>query len=229
MRFFELGCSKFGSLVEIHQVTEEKSRLDEAYVQISTGLTTIDKLWNCNIGGNKFQIKIEEIRCLVKELELHLSGDTCSETTSETSESVGRKDDESVVAMLESSLEKRIAGDSSVIGGGNASNLAARGEHTYEPTTLGWFEIEAGRMTEAAEFQNSVGIKVESTVWAIRSDGPEKISGGGSEEDKGSGPSLHIGDGGVLLKNNMICFENFEEVENGSGPNKVVGDLKGIR
>lgn len=63
-QFFCMCSSKFGRLEELHEATENMGRLDEAYLNVSTGLAMIDRIMKCNIDGAAFQIKVEEIRCL---------------------------------------------------------------------------------------------------------------------------------------------------------------------
>lgn len=60
-RFFNIGCSSFGSLIGLHAMTEKKLRLDEAFVKVNTGLNTIDRIISCNIDGVTFKIRVEEL------------------------------------------------------------------------------------------------------------------------------------------------------------------------
>lgn len=86
LRFFRLCSSRFGRLEELHDVTLIKSRLDEAYVKVSTGLASIDRIMQCNIDGASFQIRVEEIRCMESINHLKIMEDSASETDSDTSE-----------------------------------------------------------------------------------------------------------------------------------------------
>ncbi|XP_057793182.1 uncharacterized protein LOC131009792 [Salvia miltiorrhiza] len=61
-RFFHLACSKMGMVLKIHESTKERSRLDMALIQISTGLGPIDKTLQCNIDGARFKIRVVELQ-----------------------------------------------------------------------------------------------------------------------------------------------------------------------
>lgn len=63
-RFFEFTCSRFGKMVEVHEITKSKLRIDEAFVQISTGLDSCDRTLPCKIDGLCFNVRIKEICCV---------------------------------------------------------------------------------------------------------------------------------------------------------------------
>lgn len=67
-RFFRLGSASFGKVMEVHEVTQKKKRLDEAYVNILTSLHSIDRVIQCMIDGGRYEIHIEEVRCLENEV-----------------------------------------------------------------------------------------------------------------------------------------------------------------
>lgn len=80
-RFFCTVSSKFGRLEELHDVTVHRKSLGEAYVSISTGLDTIDRIITCNIDGACFKIRIEEIRCMDNFNHLQFLDDLASESS----------------------------------------------------------------------------------------------------------------------------------------------------
>lgn len=82
---FSNCCEAFGSFVCLHGVTEEKLKLDEAFVRISTGLETIDRILKCNINGVDFCFRVEEFSCLDNGLESLQEGGAVLETSSEPS------------------------------------------------------------------------------------------------------------------------------------------------
>lgn len=69
-RFFSWGCSKLGRVVEMHEFTESRQKLDAAYVQILTRLSSLEGVLSCKIDGRSFNIRIEEIRGVDKEMRI---------------------------------------------------------------------------------------------------------------------------------------------------------------
>lgn len=59
-----------GRLVEMHELTESRRKLDEAYVRILTGLNSLDGILACKIDGESFNVRIEEVHFMEKELNL---------------------------------------------------------------------------------------------------------------------------------------------------------------
>lgn len=47
----------FGRLEELHEVTKNRKRLDEAFVKVSTDLASIDRIMNYNIDGAAFKFE----------------------------------------------------------------------------------------------------------------------------------------------------------------------------
>lgn len=72
-----LGLEK---LIEVHEVTANKLKLDEAFVKVSTGIRTINRTLRCKIDGTSFDIKIEEVKCIELEEDLMPSGWSISES-----------------------------------------------------------------------------------------------------------------------------------------------------
>ncbi|XP_057779726.1 uncharacterized protein LOC130998315 [Salvia miltiorrhiza] len=80
-RFFNLACSKFGLVLKLEEGTRYREKLDEARIQISTGLQSVDRVLNCRINGVAFKIRIEEVRYLDESPtnEDRMKGDSESE------------------------------------------------------------------------------------------------------------------------------------------------------
>lgn len=66
-RFFESVCSKLGVLEEIHEATLNRRRLDVAFVKVRAGFETIDRCLDCEIDGDRFKVKVEELCCSPKQ------------------------------------------------------------------------------------------------------------------------------------------------------------------
>lgn len=109
-RFFGLGCSKFGRLVEMHEVTANKVRLDHAFIKVSTGLSSVDRCFPCKINGVQFSIRIEEFNGFEKEE--WVGGE--SESDFDSSEAESWPDVDSIEALLKYSSDGNFDGDSSV-------------------------------------------------------------------------------------------------------------------
>lgn len=124
-------------MVELHEATKQRSRLDEAYVRISVGLTSVDRIFICRIDGAEFKIKIEEIKCMDEELNLKQIGEEDSTSDSDYSELAGFKDDgSSVEAMAVHSIGD--AGDEeTVVGEVDVSLPQEAGRRTVESTASG--------------------------------------------------------------------------------------------
>lgn len=99
MRLFCLCSAKFGRLEKLHEVTRIRSRLDEAYVKVSTGLAWIDRIIKCKIDGTSFQIKVEEIRCMDNISHLKVLEDSESEEGFVSSAKSDWSSNDSVQAM----------------------------------------------------------------------------------------------------------------------------------
>lgn len=63
-----MTCASLGRSVGVHGVTDQKLRLDETYVEISTGLPHVDRTLNCEIDGPSFTVRVEEVKDLIKKL-----------------------------------------------------------------------------------------------------------------------------------------------------------------
>lgn len=112
-----MGCAQFGQLVELHGLSENKKRLDAAFVKIETDLLLVDRLLSCCIDGVVFVIKINEVSCSCEDFLLAaLNGDDLS-SDSGCSDRRTWFDDDSVVAFWESSSGVGNSGEVSVNGG----------------------------------------------------------------------------------------------------------------
>lgn len=60
-RFFESGSKSFGRMVEIHESTEKKTRLEDAFVKVETDCSLVNRALNCSVDGERFSIKIDEL------------------------------------------------------------------------------------------------------------------------------------------------------------------------
>ncbi|XP_057793292.1 uncharacterized protein LOC131009909 [Salvia miltiorrhiza] len=60
-RFFEMVGARMGMVFKIHEVTKRRERLDAAFIQISTGLYSLNKIVESKINGAHFKIHIEEL------------------------------------------------------------------------------------------------------------------------------------------------------------------------
>lgn len=127
LRFFCLGCSSFGSLIELHEVTKQRVRLDEAYVRISVGLASIDRIIKCRIDGAEFKIKIEEIKCMDEETNLKQIGVSDSDSDSDGSAMEGCYDDGSSVEAKETQSLDGAGDEATVIGVENVSHVQVIG------------------------------------------------------------------------------------------------------
>lgn len=127
-RFFGVVISRIGTMVGLHEYTRCKQRLDEAYVKISTGLQSCDRVVSCKIDGAQFKIKIEEIRCTHMIGFLGQGGAPESISTSE-SDSLSSDVDKwigghSVVAALEGWSESEREEGESVHGGAGTIRIS---------------------------------------------------------------------------------------------------------
>lgn len=113
-RFFGLGCVPFGRFISMHGVTESKSRLDEAFVEVSTGMAQVDRMIECRIDGANFAVRVEEIRCREHISELFQSSDSEPEAKSEYSDLEEWDDEDSVEARLSSNSKREDSGEHSV-------------------------------------------------------------------------------------------------------------------
>ncbi|XP_057793137.1 uncharacterized protein LOC131009745 [Salvia miltiorrhiza] len=59
-RFFETVGARMGMVLKMHEKTSAKDRLDVAWIQMSTGLETLNRVFDCRIAGAHFKIRIEE-------------------------------------------------------------------------------------------------------------------------------------------------------------------------
>lgn len=73
-RFFGTKNSTIGKMIRVHDVTTSRTSLDAAFIKVSTGLNTVDKVLKCKIDGDLFVIRIEELRCSDLELDLFYRG-----------------------------------------------------------------------------------------------------------------------------------------------------------
>lgn len=100
LNFFYAGCSRFGRLEDLHDVTKQRRHLDEAYVRVSIGLASIGRIMTYNIDGPCFKIRVEEIRCMDNLNHLQVLADSASEATLDTSSEVGWSGVNSVLVTL---------------------------------------------------------------------------------------------------------------------------------
>lgn len=126
-RFFEVGCVSFGSLVQLHEMTEKRWRLDEAFVKIATGLAPVKSRMIWDVDGSLYTVFIEEIPDPDRSLEsLSLdAGGTDSGSDYVGSEEGG--DGVSAETLIEPWSEVEEGGDGSVNGGGLVSVPNTRG------------------------------------------------------------------------------------------------------
>ncbi|XP_057787172.1 uncharacterized protein LOC131004499 [Salvia miltiorrhiza] len=90
-RFFEYVGARMGMVLKVHEKTTSRSRLDVAWIQMSTGLETLNRVVECRIAGAQFKIRIEE------SVDLMAEGDTLfSEVNSDCSDESSPEDVEDV-------------------------------------------------------------------------------------------------------------------------------------
>lgn len=63
-------------IVEMHDITESRQKLDVTYVRVITGLNSIDGIMAFKIDGESFNIRVEEVRCMEKEVHLQQCWET---------------------------------------------------------------------------------------------------------------------------------------------------------
>lgn len=181
LRFFCLGSSKMGSLIELHEVTKRKEKLDEAFVQIYTGLKSVDRIISCRIDGACFQVKIEEIKCLDKELHLRRSEEQDSEEESTCMAEGEDWDAASIEAALAKASEFNSDGEETAENGGGILNLTREGEKTETESSN--TQIAADNDNGSFRFQSSMGKTTSHDLV-----GSEAGEGG---ETVGPGPELN--------------------------------------
>lgn len=155
-RFFHTACSQFGRLVELHEITSSRRRLDEAFVKVFTGLVSCDKILPCNIDGVLFPVKIEEICCDEVEDLWDPLGEAGSESEFSSSNDDGWADKPSLDALLEGLSESDGAGGGSVNGGGEETQVPATNMLAGETNLLG-VETSAALHYELAMHADAVG------------------------------------------------------------------------
>ncbi|XP_057779932.1 uncharacterized protein LOC130998533 [Salvia miltiorrhiza] len=82
-RFFNIIGAHVGRVLKIHDKTLNRLSLDIALIQVSTGLSPIDRVFECNIDGARFKIRVEEVRSSIIPEPLPEWGG-CSESETET-------------------------------------------------------------------------------------------------------------------------------------------------
>lgn len=209
-RFFELSYAQFGRMVEVHDAMMKKSRLDMAYVRISTGLISIDRTMECNIDGKFFQIRVEEVKCLEREILLQSSEDMQSEPDSDYSEMEKWLDVESMEAALGRRSDSDGEGERSVEGGKTTSIPSTRGVAGVEKPTSNSGK-SAGHFNNDGSFENWVGPEGNQRERGMEWSGPEQV---GSEGLNGlgtigeSGPGLEGNKGVGGLEEDKLGLEN---------------------
>lgn len=184
-RFFAIGCSSFGRLVELHEVSRNKLRLDEAFVKVSTGVWPIDRSLRCRIGGASFRIRVEEIRCSGFMRGVHQQVHVGSESESEFSAPEEWSEKESVEAMWEERSSPKVGDEPSVGGGSVGDRFDAHDLLAAKVYVLG-IDKAAGDNYEGEEFQNNVGIEVAMDMEGCGGpvDGLLELGGLGVGEEK---------------------------------------------
>lgn len=99
-RFFNLGCSKFGEVVKIHDVTENKLCLDAAFIKVQIGMEAIGSGFYCMVNGKLFVIRIEEVNCSDEELDMKIYSYCRPSSQSDFSEGDSWSDGDSADALL---------------------------------------------------------------------------------------------------------------------------------
>lgn len=155
--FFSWGCTRRGRLVEVHEITESQRKLDAAYIRILTGLNTLDEVWTCKIDGMSFHIRIEEIRCMEKELHLQQCWETESEYDLTSSKEGDNEDAESVEARLGMLPVKEVKTCRSATGGPDFSKNPKHAER------LGNFDISESEKVA----KSNDGKRGEVGVWGL--------------------------------------------------------------
>lgn len=119
-RFFNWASSEVRCVVEVHELTESRRKLDVAYVRMIIGLNSVDATIAYKIDGASFNSIIKDICCIEKENALKRGWET---------------DYDSIVGLLED--EGSVASDSFAAcrGGpalptGGEAGLAHEGENS---------------------------------------------------------------------------------------------------
>ncbi|XP_057808416.1 uncharacterized protein LOC131022889 [Salvia miltiorrhiza] len=105
-RFFEAFGARMGMVLKIHELTKSKERLDMAFIQISTGLASINKVIECKINGAHFKVRVEEVD------EFYMSGKLQDKDEVVLSEEESFGDEEDEEELSESPAAAQIIGDS---------------------------------------------------------------------------------------------------------------------
>lgn len=118
---------------------------------------SIDRLMECVIDGASFSIKIEELKFMEKDLNLPLSWDNESESTSEYSQTADLENFDLVMAVLDSISESDADGQS-VAGSANEEppDMRALMETQLLPSKVG---TATDHNNEAHFSQNSGGLE----------------------------------------------------------------------
>lgn len=136
-RFFEAACSGFGKLVNLNEVTRNKLRLDEAFVQISTGLGSCDRLLPCKIDGYCFNVRIQEVCCMETLDFPYQVGETNSKSYSTSSDEAVRSGSFPMDAMMEGGLGSEDSGAEEVaMYAGNVRDQVPRRNDCMEKTNV---------------------------------------------------------------------------------------------
>lgn len=63
-RFLTVASSRVGTMLNLHEVTKNRTRINGAYVRIDTRLASCDRILPCKIDGRCFNIRIMEVCCM---------------------------------------------------------------------------------------------------------------------------------------------------------------------
>lgn len=123
-RFFNWGCSMVGRVVEVHELTESRRKIDVAYVRILIGLNSVEETFMCKIDGQSFNVRIEEICCAENELSLKRGWESDSDSNDELLEELESVIFDTFAASRGSSLARLEVGKS--VHGGTTPRMSHR-------------------------------------------------------------------------------------------------------
>lgn len=203
-RFFLKGCAEFGRLAAVHEVTESRKHLDEAYIEVCTGISRMVRLLCCLINGSLFEIHIAEVEGDLKEIDQLAITISDSKQRLEKSWDEPWKDCKSVDGLLLSSPEIGGSDGHTAAGGDTTVGSNKHEASLHIPRSLGNEKLVANYHAGiylGSEKEQFVAVE-EDADFPFRP-GPERLRGDGlhggpdnfSKETGPEGPEGSLEDG----------------------------------
>lgn len=105
---------KFGRMIELHELSEKKERLEAAFVRVETGFNKIDFSLRCKTDDELFTIEINELCCFGDDLQCSILGKDNRSAMSRSSDWDSLMESNSAVVILEIGPTSEKGGESSV-------------------------------------------------------------------------------------------------------------------